>query len=104
MQRRMERASEPQSVNSAAQTEAQHEFFSKLAPELSERFSDVFSRIPQDTVNELVSGKLYTNFAGLSERIWNYRGKFNRDIGAVINYGIAAKNRLTSWQRTLRNI
>ena len=71
--------------------EAQRRYFASLAPRLSEQFTDVFSRAYQSAVDELVSGKMYDNFAGLSTRLWNYQEKFNRDIGYIINEGIIAK-------------
>lgn len=74
-----------------AVTGAESAFWSGLVPELSERFADVFSKIPDSVVNELLSGGVYRDFTGLSERIWNYQGKFNRDIQYVINQGIVAK-------------
>ena len=51
----------------------------------------MFSRASQKAVNELLSGHIYENFAGLSERIWNYRGSFDRDISEVLHRGILAK-------------
>lgn len=71
--------------------EAQRTFFVQAVPQLSGRFSDVFSRASQKAVNELLSGGIYENFAGLSERIWNYRGSFDRDISEVLHRGILAK-------------
>lgn len=80
-------------LRSAAGTtvEAQRAFFAQAAPQLSGRFSDVFSRASPKAVNELLSGGIYENFAGLSERIWNYRGSFDRDISEIIRRGILAK-------------
>ena len=75
----------------SAVTGAESAFWGGLVPELSERFADVFSKIPDSVVNELLSGGVYRDFTGLSERIWNYQGKFNRDIQYVINQGIIAK-------------
>lgn len=75
----------------SAVTGAESAFWGGIAPELSERFTDVFSRVPNSVVNELLSGGVYRDFTGLSERIWNYQGKFNRDIQYVINQGIIAK-------------
>ncbi len=69
----------------------QLKFFSDLCPSLSARFSDVFSNIPQQAVNELLSGEIYQDFKGLSERLWNYKGKFNKDIQYIINQGIISK-------------
>lgn len=74
-----------------AVTDAERSFWGGIMPELSERFSDVFSSIPKEAVDELLSGGIYKDFSGLSERIWNYRKKFDRDIQYIINQGIIAK-------------
>ena len=74
-----------------APVRAEQAFYSKLAPELSEHFSDVFSRVPQSAADELMSGGIYKDFSGLSDRIWNYRKKYNRDIQTVIVKGIDAQ-------------
>lgn len=76
-------------ANSVVQAEMA--LWSAIAPELSERFSDVFSSISQSAVNELLSGGIYKDFRGLSERLWNYQGKFDRDIQYIINQGILAQ-------------
>lgn len=67
---------------------AEQEFWSGVVPGLSERFRDTFSTIPQACVDELMSGGIYKDFAGLSERLWNYKQKFDRDIGYIIDRGI----------------
>ena len=74
-----------------APVKAEQAFYSKLAPELSQHFSDVFSRVPQSAADELMSGGIYKDFSGLSDRIWNYRKKYNRDIQTVIVKGIQAQ-------------
>lgn len=68
---------------------AQESFWNGFLPDMSERFRDVFSTIPQSCVEELMNGGIYKDFTGLSERLWNYQGKFNQDIGYIINRGIA---------------
>lgn len=72
-----------------AVTEAERSFYTKACPALSERFSDVFSTIPRAVVEELMSGGIYRDFAGLSERIWDYRRKYDRDIQTILNRGIS---------------
>lgn len=69
----------------------QMSLFGEAVPELSGRFSDVFSSIPQQAVNELMHGGVYQDFTGLSERLWDYRRKFDRDISEIINNGITAQ-------------
>ncbi|MCI1952590.1 MAG: hypothetical protein LKJ50_05465 [Clostridiales bacterium] len=82
-----------------APVKAEQTFYSDIAPELSkhasdalsQHFSDVFSRVPQSAADELMSGGIYKDFSGLSDRIWNYRKKYNRDIQTVIVKGIQAQ-------------
>ena len=69
----------------------QMSFFGETVPEISGRFSDVFSSIPQRAVNELMHGGVYQDFTGLSERLWDYRRKFDRDISEIVNNGITAQ-------------
>lgn len=71
-----------------AVTKAERRFYTKACPALSERFSDVFSRIPHGVAEELMSGKIYQGFSGLSERLWNYQREYERDIQTIINRGI----------------
>ena len=72
-------------------TEAERRFYTKACPALSERFSNVFSTIPLEMVEELMSGGIYRDFAGLSERIWDYRRKYDRDIQTILNKGVLAQ-------------
>lgn len=74
-----------------AVTETERRFYTKACPSLSERFSDVFSTIPQEMVEELMNGGIYKGFAGLSERLWDYEKQFSRDIQTIINRGILAQ-------------
>lgn len=72
-----------------AVTVAQERFWGGIVPELSGRFRDTLSTVPQSCMEELMSGGVYEDFAGLSERLWNYKKKYDRDISYVINRGIA---------------
>ena len=54
-------------------------------------FSDMFSKIPKEAMNEILFGKAYKDRKGLSERIWEYTKRFNKDIDYVIAEGIANK-------------
>ncbi|MBC5689769.1 hypothetical protein H8S37_12660 [Mediterraneibacter sp. NSJ-55] len=71
-----------------AVSRAEEQFWGGIMPGVSERFRDAFSSIPQTCVDELMNGGIYKDFTGLSERLWNYKGKFDRDIGYIINRGI----------------
>lgn len=71
-----------------AVTDAEYMFWGSIIPELSGKFKDTLSTVPQTCVDELMNGGIYKDFTGLSERLWNYKGKYNRDIGYIINRGI----------------
>ena len=68
---------------------AERQFYSSMAPYLSRQFSDVFSNIPQQVTDELMSGGIYKNFVGLSTKIWDYQKKYKRDISTIITQGIS---------------
>lgn len=71
--------------------QAEEKFWGDIDTSVSERFSDVFSRIPQQAVDELMNGGIYKDFSGLSERIWAYQKKYQKGIDTVINEGILAQ-------------
>lgn len=75
----------------AAFTEAEVEFWGGIIPDVSQSFRDTLSTIPRSCVDELMNGGIYKDFTGLSERLWNYKGKFDRDIGYIIDRGIIEK-------------
>lgn len=58
---------------------------------MKDTFSSMFSKIPKAAMNEILFGKVYKDRKGLSERIWEYTNKFNKDIDYVITEGIANK-------------
>ena len=58
---------------------------------MKDTFSSMFSKIPKDAMNEILFGKAYKDRKGLSERIWEYTNKFNKDIDYIIAEGIANK-------------
>ncbi|XTR36648.1 hypothetical protein ACQQ2T_08765 [Paraclostridium tenue] len=58
---------------------------------MKDTFAGMFSRIPKQAMEEILSGEVYKDRKGLSERIWQYTKKFNKDIDYVIAEGIANK-------------
>ena len=58
---------------------------------MKDTFSSMFSKIPKKAMNEILFGKTYKDRKGLSERIWEYTKKFNKDIDYIIAEGIANK-------------
>lgn len=73
----------------------QLDFFMSIDKEYSlnvkDTFSDMFSKIPKEAMNEILFGKAYKDRKGLSERIWLDTKKFNKDIDYIIAEGIANK-------------
>lgn len=58
---------------------------------LASTFKDMFAKIPKDAMNEIIFGKAYKDRKGLSERIWQYTKKFDKDIDYILAQGIAEK-------------
>lgn len=63
----------------------------KYKLDMEDTFAGVFSRIPKQAMEEVLSGKLYKDRLGLSKRIWKYTQKFDKDIDYIIAEGIANK-------------
>ena len=58
---------------------------------LGSTFSSMFTKIPKQAMNEILFGKVYKDNKGLSDRIWQYTNKFEKDIDYIIAQGIANK-------------
>lgn len=58
---------------------------------LKETFSSMFSKIPKAAMDEILHGTAYKDRKGLSERIWQYTKKFDKDIDYIIAEGISNK-------------
>lgn len=58
---------------------------------MKDTFSSMFSKIPKAAMDEILFGKAYKDRKGLSERIWQYTKKFEKDIDYIISEGIANK-------------
>lgn len=58
---------------------------------MKDTFSRMFSKIPKVAMDEILFGTAYKDRKGLSERIWQYTKKFDKDIDYIIAEGIAAK-------------
>ena len=58
---------------------------------MSKTFTNMFSQVPSDVVEELVKGNIYKDGRGLSKRIWWNGNKTNGDIDKIIQKGIAEK-------------
>ena len=59
--------------------------------DMKDTFAGMFSIIPKQAMEEILSGKLYKDRLGLSKRIWKYTQKFDKDIDYIIAEGIANK-------------
>lgn len=73
----------------------QLDFFMQINEQYSlnmkETFSSMFSKIPKAAMDEILHGTAYKDRKGLSERIWQYTKKFDKDIDYIISEGIANK-------------
>lgn len=58
---------------------------------MKDTFSSMFSKIPKTALDEILHGTAYKDRKGLSERIWQYTKKFDKDIDYIISEGIANK-------------
>lgn len=58
---------------------------------MKDTFSSMFSKIPKAAMDEILFGDAYKDRKGLSERIWQYTKKFDKDIDYIISEGIANK-------------
>ena len=58
---------------------------------MNDTFSSMFSKIPKAAMDEILFGKAYKDRKGLSERIWQYTKKFDKDIDYILAQGIAEK-------------
>lgn len=52
-------------------------------------FRDAFAVPPDDVLTQIISGGFYKDNKGLSERIWRIANDFEKDIGYIVNRGIA---------------
>jgi SPP1 gp7 family putative phage head morphogenesis protein len=58
---------------------------------MDETFKNMFSSVPEDVLNNLITGEFYKDGKGLDKRIWNNQIRTNRDIDYIIQKGIAEK-------------
>ena len=58
---------------------------------MDKTFRSMFSNIPKEALNELITGGFYKDGRGLSRRIWFNGSKVNGDIDYIIQKGIAEK-------------
>lgn len=73
----------------------QLDFFMQINEQYSlnmkDTFASMFSKIPKAAMDEILFGDAYKDRKGLSERIWQYTKKFDKDIDYIIAEGITAK-------------
>ena len=65
-------------------------------------FKTMFSKVPNETIKEMVEGGFYKDGKGLSERIWFNGSKVNGDIDYIINKAIAEKKSVKELSQDLR--
>jgi hypothetical protein len=64
-------------------------------------FKSMFLNVPDDVVKRIVSGNIYKDGKGLSERVWSVANRNGRDIQNVINTGMINKRSATDIAKAL---
>lgn len=63
----------------------------KYGLNIKNSFSNMFSKIPQETLKELINGEFYKDGKGLSKRIWFNQKKANAEFDYIIEKGLTEK-------------
>jgi len=56
-----------------------------------DHFTTAFSQVQEGVIKDIIAGDIYSDGKTLSERIWNTKSEFEKDIQYVISQGIAEK-------------
>ena len=64
-------------------------------------FRDAFATTPDSVLAGIIEGGFYKDNKGLSERIWRVADSFEKDIGYIVNRGIAEKKTALELARDL---
>ncbi|GEM_PF-2010746 len=76
-------------------TIADLDFFKRIQKragiDLGDHFTDMFSQVPTETLQTIISGELYKDGRSLSDRIWNYNDGLGNDLDYMIKQAIAEK-------------
>lgn len=76
-------------------TGVQEDFFDLLdmknGLKIKQSFSNMFSRIPKEALQELINGDFYKDGKGLSKRLWFNEKKANAEFDYIIQKGLAEK-------------
>lgn len=72
-------------------TDAQLSFFSDICTDLKPHFTDMFTKIHEDVLREVISGEMYKDKISLSKRIWKDIDKTKEDLEYVLSRGLAEK-------------
>ena len=64
-------------------------------------FRDAFATTPDSVLAGIIEGGFYNDNKGLSERIWRVADSFEKDIGYIVNRGIAEKKSALELARDL---
>ncbi|RDY22873.1 hypothetical protein CHF27_011175 [Romboutsia maritimum] len=72
-------------------TDTQLSFFSSLCVDLKPHFTDMFTKIHEDVLRDVISGEMYKDKINLSKRIWKDIDKTKGDLEYVLSRGLAEK-------------
>lgn len=72
-------------------TQNQADLYSSLCPELSKSFTDLFSKVNEKALYQVVSGEMYKDKISLSKRLWGNNKKTMDNINQILTDGLVAK-------------
>lgn len=72
-------------------TDAQLSFFSGICTDLKPHFTDMFTKIHEDVLREVISGEMYKDKISLSKRLWKDIDKTKEDLEYILSKGVEKK-------------
>lgn len=78
-------------IGSEGQQQIMRGIFDKAGINTGEHFTEMLSKVNDNIVKDIISGKLYKDNKTLSQRIWNHSEDFEKDIQYTINQAILEK-------------
>ena len=76
-------------------TDEQLSFFNNICDNysvnLKPQFTDMFSKVHEDVLRQVISGSMYKDKLKLSDRIWSNIDKTKKDLDYIVSRGLAEK-------------
>lgn len=89
-----------------AASEIQLSFFNRIGKtygaDIAKGFENIFSRVPKEVINEIISGGFYKDNMGLSDRIWWDIRKMDKDFNYMLKRAIAEKKSAADFAKDIQ--